>query len=182
MESHSYLADKLSYYRLPFLSKSTALKVLNFGEMRQQWYPGAEEASFSPFLLLLPSSSHSLKSNLIPLPVYPVNKRDEEEERKSSRGSRVVLTLSFRFTGFHDKLQKLGANKDVMITAAYSGCETYKSHVAHGHPNITHKLIQKKAMQMLTHVQTHQSFSKLHLCVTKYLKKNPIRMRQGQGR
>lgn len=168
MESHSYLADKLSYYRLPFLSKSTALKVLNFGEMRQQWYPGAEEASFSPFLLLLPSSSHSLKSNLIPLPVYPVNKRDEEEERKSSRGSRVVLTLSFRFTGFHDKLQKLGANKDVMITAAYSGCETYKSHVAHGHPNITHKLIQKKAMQMLTHVQTHQSFFKLYLCVTKY--------------
>lgn len=32
MESHSYLADKLSYYRLQFLSKSTALKLLNFAE------------------------------------------------------------------------------------------------------------------------------------------------------
>lgn len=172
MEWHSYLADKLSYYRLPFLSKSTALKLLNFGEMRQQWYPGAEEASFSPFLLLLPSSSHSLKSNLIPLPVYPVNKRDEEEERKSSRGSRVVLTLSFLFTGFHDKLQKLGANKDVMITAAYSGCETYKSHVAHGHPNITHKLIKKKKPRKCSRTCRHINHFSNYTCVWQNIKKH----------
>lgn len=92
MGSYSYLSDKLPYYRLPFLSKSAALKLLNFGERRQRPYPGAKEASSSPILLLpsSSSSSYALKRKLIQLPVYPVNKRDEEkEERKSSRGSRL---------------------------------------------------------------------------------------------
>lgn len=78
MESHPYLADKLSHFHLPFLSKSATLKHLNFGEMIS-WGRG------SLFLLLLSLS----EKNSIPLLVYPVNKRDEKEERKSLRGSRL---------------------------------------------------------------------------------------------
>lgn len=39
-----------------------------------------------------------------------------------------MLTLCFFCAGFHDKLQKPGANKDVMITALYSDWENSQVH------------------------------------------------------
>ena len=123
MESHSYLADESSYYRLPFLSKSNTLKLLYFGRKRQRWYPEAERASFF-------SSSHSMKSNLIPLPVYLARKRDEEEERKSLRGAPVVLTSSFLLPPFVLNYKSRELTRMSWSQLLDSGGETYKSHVA----------------------------------------------------
>lgn len=122
MESNSHLADKSPYYRLPFLCKSAARQLLNSVEMTQRRYPEAEEATFFPFPFSLSSASSfsSLKSNLIPRPVYLVNKRDEEEEeRKSFRGARSCVNAVLPvFTGFHAKLQKPAVNNVVMINSS----------------------------------------------------------------
>lgn len=123
MESSSYLADKLPYYRLSFLSKFIA-------EAPQLWIK--ETAAISrgrggPFLSLSsPSTSCALSP---PLTLWKVIQFGCQfilwiKEMKSRKGRAWgahgcvnVTLLSFFFTTFDAKLQKLGGNKNVVITA-----------------------------------------------------------------